>query len=72
MIFAAMEKYSIPSVQVFKRTWTRAQLYLANDAAFWNAPKDAKRYSKITAATDWSKIPAAEAFAMISFSLSPE
>lgn len=43
-----MERFGIESPERLKATWTKAGLYLAMDAAFWNSPKETKDYAKHT------------------------
>ena len=64
-----MARYGIPSYGAFVSTWSRAQLYLAIDAMFWNAPaKERAKYGPAPVTIDVSQVRSRDFFANMGFS----
>jgi hypothetical protein len=64
---AVMHRYGIKSYDELLSTWSRAQLYLANDAIFWSQPKRTDDYGPPPRFIDPKAVRAADFFRAFGF-----
>lgn len=60
-----MHRYGIRSFDEFTRTWSRAQLYLAIDGAFWNSAKEREKYGAVPRSADLRGVRAQDFMAVM-------